>query len=90
MTTGKRTFNYFELKRGKHYACSLDDSAFKGKFVYRLHRHYLVYRLKDGEWDYDKGRVSFAWRGVWNANRYDDTQAFYREVPKARKGGKRR
>ncbi len=36
--------NYFKLKPGKIYACGIDDRSFKGKFVYKLEKHYLVYR----------------------------------------------
>lgn len=74
------TCGYFGLKRGKIYTCSLDDPSFNGKFEYKLHKHYLVYRKRDGEWDYDKGRVSMKWKGVWNSKWYDDGKVLYKEL----------
>lgn len=72
--------NYFGLKRGKVYRCSLDDPGFKGKFEYKLHKHYLVYRKIGGEWDYHRGKTSTSWQGVWNPKWYDETKACYQEV----------
>lgn len=75
-----RTYSYFELKRGKIYLCNLDNSNYKGSFEYKLYKHYLVYRKRDGEWNYYKGKSCNKWRGVWNVKWYDEQQATFKEI----------
>jgi hypothetical protein len=75
-----RTYSYFELKRDKVYLCNLDHPKYQGKFEYKLHKHYLVYRKRDGEWCYDTGKVKKSWRGVWNIKWYDEQQAQFLPV----------
>lgn len=74
-----KTCSYFGLKRGKTYLCNLDDADFKGKFEYKIYKHYLVYRKVEGEWNYDNGKLNNTWRGVWNVKWYDEQQASFLE-----------
>jgi hypothetical protein len=76
-----RTYNYFELQKGKVYLSNLDNKEFKGKFEYKVYRHYLVYRHREKVWDYEKGRYKVEkWKGVWNSDWYNDTKASYLEI----------
>ncbi|HEY0751190.1 MAG TPA: hypothetical protein VGD26_08540 [Chitinophagaceae bacterium] len=65
----KRAYNYFELKRNVIYKCNLDSASYDGKFEYKLHKHFLVYRPTYGD--------EKKWSGVWNSNWYNDTKASY-------------
>lgn len=64
-------YNYFQLKPGKIYKCSIDDKNFEGKFKYKLQNHYLVYR-KIGQ---------RKWVMVCNSRWYSDSVIYVEDKP---------